>query len=550
MIDQRRPAAYSEVVTYWRGIKGTLRGRGLLRQKRDDGTPVVPCTHALVLPDRVCFILDMNRLAGISREKWLDRDLWLQIRATLRGRRTYVADSAGLALVVAREPGTHELQRLPKVVPFERGLIPDGDYKVTLGIDRRGPVALDLAETHRSMLIGGASGGGKTNGMQALLAQLMLKHTPDEVQIAVVDTKEMDFSPWDGLPHLFEPVARDLEGAGELVEAIEQERRRRKAVMVKAGVSDWRDLTDPFPLLMLVIDEAADFADTDAMGTINAIARKGRATGVSIILGTQYPTSRVIDPQTKANLTTAIAFQCRTQTESRVILDRGGAETLDRPGLALTFAGRQWRRVQVLKFDQAVIEELSDVQESEAVSVLSDVEAALVRYAVEELGDSFTVGRLYEALGDRISKRQINKRAKDWERRGWLTEPKRDDNGHPIGRQVTAELRELAGIAPVRESPTVAPDTDDTVTGMIGRDEVPNTDDKGDDRVMTRPESPTEPESPITTPSTPHYCPVTACRWNTDRRGACDYAQRGLRCGDPQWRDEWQEKMEGINGKD
>jgi DNA segregation ATPase FtsK/SpoIIIE-like protein len=195
-------------------------------------------------------------------------------------------------------------------------------------------------------------------------------------------------------------------------------------------------------LLVLLVDEAADFQGTAAMDTLTQVARKGRAFGVSVILGTQYPTSRVIDPQIKANLPTAIAFQCRTGTESRVILDRRGAEELDRPGLALTFVGGRWRRVQVLKADDALLGDVAGYTEPERPA-LEEVEADLVRHALEELGGAFTIGKLYDALGDRVSRRQITKRARAWERRGWLTEPQRDENGHPIGRLVTEELAAL-----------------------------------------------------------------------------------------------------------
>ena len=382
------------------------------------------------------------------REKWLDQDLWLQIRAALQGRRTYVADSAGLAIVIAREPGTHELRRLPRTIPLSAEHLPDdGPYTVTLGYDKAGPVTLDLAGAHRAILIGGASGGGKTNGMQAILAQLAMQNDPSKVRLAIVDTKEVDFAPWRGLPHLFAPVAHDIEGAGGLIAAVEQERRRRKAVMVQAGVKDWRDLGEPFPLLVLAVDEAADFPGTAAMEALVEVARKGRAFGVSVILGTQYPTSEVIDPQIKANLPTAIAFRCKSKTESRVLLDRNGAEELDRPGLALTYIDGRWHRVQVLRFDDGVIELL--INGGVVVAhPLTEIEAALVRYALKELDGAFTVNRLYEALGDHISKRQINKLSREWEARGWLTHPQRDDDGHPIGRQVTSELAELAAALP------------------------------------------------------------------------------------------------------
>jgi DNA segregation ATPase FtsK/SpoIIIE-like protein len=377
--------------------------------------------------------------------------MWLQLRATLRGRRCFVVDSAGLAIVVAREPGEPQRKRLPATIPLTPEELRDGLYTVTLGHDRRGRVILDLADDHRAILIGGTSGGGKTNGMQAILTQLVLKHAPDELQIAVVDTKEVDFSgPWAGLPHLFQPIGYDLEDAESLIEQVEAERVRRQAAMARAGVSDWRNLPDPPPLLILVVDEAADFQGTVAMETLTQVARKGRAFGVSVILGTQYPTSKVIDAQIKANLPTAIAFQCRSGTESRVIIDRTGAEELSRPGLALTYIGGRWRKVQVLKADPGLLEDVAGYTEPDRPA-LEEIEADLVTYALEELEGAFTVGKLYDALGDRVSRRQINKLARAWERRGWLTEPQRDENGHPIGRLVTEELAALASGLP---SPT------------------------------------------------------------------------------------------------
>jgi hypothetical protein len=485
-------------VQYWRGIKGTLAQRGLLKQKRSDGSRVVPCARALVLPDKAIFVLDMNRLAGISREQWLDEKLWLQIRAALQGRRTFVVDSAGLALVVAREPGAHKPQRIPKVIPLTRDELPDGAYTVTLGRDRRGRVELDLSGTHRDILIGGSSGSGKTNLLQALILQLAAKHTPRELQVAIVDTKEVDFTgAWHGLPHLFGHVAHDLDEAAALIEQVEAERIQRKSAMRQhaAGVSDWRDLDDPPPLLLLVVDEAADFAGTGAMETLTMVGRKGRAFGVSIVVGTQYPTSRVISPQLKANLTKRIAFRTSTRTESQVILDRNGAEALGRPGLALTYIGQRWREVQVLRAgDEAFTELVSVDEENELGPALSDVEIALVRYAVEELDGAFTVNRLYDALGDEISKRQIIKKSKMWERRGWLTEPQRNENGHPIGRQVTGALLELAALSACKTG---------TVAAMSRRGVGPNSGDGGDDGAVAR----TEEGSAVAVTSQPRHCP-------------------------------------------
>ena len=120
------------------------------------------------------------------------------------------------------------------------------------------------------------------------------------------------------------------------------------------------------------------------------IARKGRAFGVSVILGTQYPTSKVIDPQVKANLDHLDCLPLQERHRSRVILDRNGAEDLPRPGLALTYISGHWRRVQVLWMDGEIIAGMTSARvETRPLNPLSELEARLVRYAEEEFEGSF-----------------------------------------------------------------------------------------------------------------------------------------------------------------
>jgi DNA segregation ATPase FtsK/SpoIIIE-like protein len=212
---------------------------------------------------------------------------------------------------------------------------------------------------------------------------------------------------------------------------------------------------------LLIVDEAADFRGDVAMDTLVEIARKGRAFGVSILLGTQSPSSKVIDPQVRANLPTAIAFQARTHIESKVILGCKGAEELTRPGQALTFIGGTWQKVQVLRVDpdsvgKFISEQVVVERPADDSAVLSEIERALVQTAIEDLDGAFTIGRLYEMHKGDISKRQLSKLAKTWERRGWLTEPE-----HATApRYVTHELISLALDA----------ETGDRVIGMIGGD--------------------------------------------------------------------------------
>jgi hypothetical protein len=426
----------NEVVGYWAALVSTLHQRGLLRDRPQQGGKILPESDAILLPDRVIFALDLQRLGGIPREKWLDPVLWEQWQAALRGRRCFVSDGGGLAICVAREPGEH-VKRLPRVIPLDLESLPEKPYTVTLGHTRRGPVTLDLSGKHRAILIGGTSGGGKTNLMQALILQLAAKHDPQEVQFAIVDTKEVDFgTTFTRLPHLFAPIAHDLEEAACLIEAVEAERLRRQAVMAQAGVADWRK-TQGLPLLLLVVDEAADFAKTAAMDTLVEVARKGRAFGISVVVGTQNPTSKVIDAQVKANLPTAIAFQTRTDVESRVILGKSGAENLTRPGLALSFLSQRWQTIQTLRVDPEVMVDLA----APPRPALSGIEAALVAYAVHSLDGAFKINALADAHRGSISRRQLLKLGRQWEARGWLTKP-----AHATApRRVTPELLAMLG---------------------------------------------------------------------------------------------------------
>ena len=450
-----------EIVTYWRAITGTLSQRGLLQERPRRGGEALPEADAYLVGDRCIYVLDLQRLGGIPRERWLDTDLWAQWRAALQGRRVFVSDGGGLAITVGRQPGERR-KRLPAVIDLTPAHVPEPTYTVTLGYGKRGAVLLDLSGKHRAVLIGGTSGSGKTNLMQSIVLQLAAKHTPAEVQFAIVDCKQVDFGAnYERLPHLFAPIAHDLEEAARLIEAVEVERLRRQSVMAAAGVADWRK-ADGLGLLVLTVDEAADFARTPAMETLVDVARKGRAMGVSLVLGTQSPSSKVIHPQVRANLPTAIAFQTRTDIESRVILGKRGAEALNRPGLALTFIGGKWQTVQTLRVDQ--VDGFIEEQVAVKRPTLSDAEVALVRYAIEELNGAFTINRLAPAFQGDVSRRQIVKLGQKWEARGWLTTPAHATDA----RRLTPDLVSLALDA--ESEHTVTGDTGghrdvDTVTG-------------------------------------------------------------------------------------
>ncbi|MEA3309651.1 MAG: FtsK/SpoIIIE domain-containing protein [Chloroflexota bacterium] len=446
---------------YWKMILSTLHQRGELQKRPRQGGYVVPqLTVTLLLPQRIIYILNMQKLGGISRETWAaDLDLWRQWRAALDGRVVFVTDSAGLAITVGRDPALGERLRalpeqeaaakdLPTKILLTQDDIPTTPYTVRLGYTAaQQPLDLNLAEAHRALLVGGTSGYGKTTFLRSAVLQAVCSNSQEALQLAVIDLKEVDFTgTFARLPHYFRPVAYHLEAAEMLIEQLAAEQLRRQALLHHAEVSNWQQYnaqTDkPLPLLLLVVDEVADLVTSPAMATLVQLARKGRAAGISIIAATQHPTTRVLDTQVKANLPTAIAFRTKSGSDSRVILDHNGAEELSVPGRALIFQNG-WQTVQTLYVDREQVTQLLTAHVQAPRPTLNADETTLVQYALNELNGDFVIGKLYAALKGEVSKRRITDYGKKWEQRGWLTAPRHDGQGHRIGRRLTNELVNL-----------------------------------------------------------------------------------------------------------
>jgi DNA segregation ATPase FtsK/SpoIIIE-like protein len=143
-------------------------------------------------------------------------------------------------------------------------------------------------------------------------------------------------------------VATTETDAINLVRWCYREMEHRQTLMSEARVTRWDRMPEGerFPLLLLVVDEIADFAKSPVMGDLVELARKSRASGIALIAATQRPDAQVLSRQVKANLSTRIAFRVTDHTESGIVLDRTGAEKINRVGLCLTNAGGQWRKVQ------------------------------------------------------------------------------------------------------------------------------------------------------------------------------------------------------------
>ncbi|MCP4541472.1 MAG: hypothetical protein GY832_30445, partial [Chloroflexi bacterium] len=209
-----------------------------------------------------------------------------------------------------------------------------------------------------------------------------------------------------------------------------------------------------------VVDEVADFASSSVMSILVELARKSRASGIALIAATQRPDAGVLSRQVKANLTTRIAFRVTDHTESSIILDRTGAEKINRVGMCLTNAGGKWRKVQAAYVpEEAVGDWVPVIPATNSIFApkLSDTERALVLYALDKLGGAFTINKLYEAHNDRMSKHAMTKLAQAWEHRGWLNT---SGEGYNAPRMVTPDLAALALGTKKRDSVTDVTDRD------------------------------------------------------------------------------------------
>ncbi|RQW28928.1 cell division protein FtsK [Rhodobacteraceae bacterium CH30] len=253
---------------------------------------------------------------------------------------------------------TRQMIRLSEILSAD--VFQDSRSKLTLclGQDITGaPVVMDLAKAPH-LLVAGTTGSGKSVGVNAMIASVLYKATPEEVRFIMIDPKMLELSVYNDIPHLLAPVVTDMKLAANALNWCVGEMDKRYRLMSALGVRNLagynqkvreaeargQRLTNPFtvtpddpeplehlPFIVVVVDEFADLmmvAGKKIEELIARLAQKARAAGIHLILATQRPSVDVITGLIKANIPTRIAFQVSSKIDSRTILDQMGAESL------------------------------------------------------------------------------------------------------------------------------------------------------------------------------------------------------------------------------
>ena len=256
-----------------------------------------------------------------------------------------------------------EMVRLVELLEMPTYRDPSGLISMAMGKDISGnPVLTDLANAPH-MLVAGTTGSGKSVAVNAMILSMLLKYTPDQLRLILIDPKQLELANYNDIPHLLTPVVTDMKDAVSALNWCVNEMERRYKLMsfmkirkitdynrkVEEALANGEDLIDPtwkasdsatqeraprltpLPMIVIVADEFADMimqVGKKAEEMITRLAQKSRAAGIHLLLATQRPSVDVITGLIKANIPTRVALRVNSKIDSRTILDAGGAEDL------------------------------------------------------------------------------------------------------------------------------------------------------------------------------------------------------------------------------
>ncbi|UOQ93272.1 DNA translocase FtsK [Halobacillus shinanisalinarum] len=222
---------------------------------------------------------------------------------------------------------------------------PDAKLNFALGRDISGEAVMAELNKMPHLLVAGATGSGKSVCINGIITSVLMRAKPHEVKMMMIDPKKVELNVYNGIPHLLAPVVTDPKKASRALMKVVSEMERRYDLFSDSGTRNIEGYNEyirkhnkeneddqPFlPYIIVLVDELADLmmvASNDVEDAITRLAQMARAAGIHLIIATQRPSVDVITGVIKANIPSRIAFSVSSQTDSRTILDSGGAEKL------------------------------------------------------------------------------------------------------------------------------------------------------------------------------------------------------------------------------
>ena len=313
-----------------------------------------------ILPGPVITTFEYRPAPGIKLSKitGLSDDLALALSAvSIR----IVAPIPGRDVVGIEIPNDErEMVNLREMVACKDFIESDSMLTLGLGKDLMGRPVVTKMDKMPHLLIAGATGTGKSVGLNAMIISLLYKATPDEVKFIMIDPKRIELSVYNEIPHLISPVVTDMKKAtnalfwavkemerryelleenglrnlaqyNEMIKEKQRIRGNRRKNDPEADVGDDLPDLEPLPYIVVIVDELSDLmmvASKDVEFALTRLAQMARAAGIHIIIATQRPSADVLTGTIKANFPTRISFQVSSKIDGRIIMDQGGAESL------------------------------------------------------------------------------------------------------------------------------------------------------------------------------------------------------------------------------
>jgi DNA segregation ATPase FtsK/SpoIIIE, S-DNA-T family len=256
---------------------------------------------------------------------------------------------------------------------------PDSKLQIGLGRDITGEAVLAELNKMPHLLVAGATGSGKSVCINGIITSILMRAKPHEVKLMMIDPKMVELNVYNGVPHLLAPVVTDAKKASQALKKVVNEMERRYELFSHTGTRNIEGYNDYvkrqnieneekqplLPYIVVIVDELADLmmvASNDVEDAITRLAQMARAAGIHLIIATQRPSVDVITGVIKANIPSRIAFAVSSQTDSRTILDSGGAEKLLGRGdmLFMPVGASKPTRVQGAFLSDEEVEEVVD----------------------------------------------------------------------------------------------------------------------------------------------------------------------------------------------